>query len=299
MKKHCLIVLSILFILAMPQILLAGANTHYTNGIEGIKGGSVPPPGVYYKMYNVMYTADDSKDVNGNNQNIGFELDVFAVANRFIWVTHKKFLGGDFFMDATIPLIYTDISIAAANISDDEFGLGDICIEPLGLAWHGQMFDAAVSQAFYLPTGSYDPLEPASPGKGFYTSMTTVGGTLFLDQAKSWSFSVLARYEIHSDQEDKDFTPGDDFHFEWGLGKAFAKTWEAGIAGYCQWQVSDDSGTDALNPNVHDQVYAAGPEISVFIPKFKIFLSLRSLFEFEAQDRPEGNTTVLTLTKIF
>ncbi len=279
--------------------MLAGANNHYNNGIEGIKGGSVPPPGVYYKMYNVFYTADDSKGPNGNDQNICFDLDVFAVANRFIWVTNKKFLGADFFMDATIPLVYTDISISAAGVDDDEFGLGDICIEPIGLAWHGPRFDAAVSQAFYLPTGSYDPSEAASPGKGFWTSMTTLGGTLYLDQAKTWSLSILGRYEIHSEQDDRDFTPGDDFHFEWGVGKAFAKTWEAGIAGYCQWQVSDDSGTDAANPKYKDQVYAAGPEISVFIPQFKMFLSLRSLFEFEAEDRPEGNTTVLTLTKIF
>jgi len=299
MKKRFAVLLAMVLTLALPHVLMAGANTHYVNGVEGVKGGSVPPPGVYYKMYNVYYTADDLKGPEGNDQNIGFDVDVFAVANRFIWVTGKKFLGADYFMDATIPLVYTDFSITAANINDDEFGLGDICIEPFGLAWHGQRFDAAVSQAFYLPTGSYDPMEPASPGKGYWSSMTTLGGTLYLDQERTWSLSVLARYEIHSDQENRDFTPGDDFHFEWGVGKSFSKTWEAGLAGYCQWQISDDSGANASNPKHKDQIYAAGPEVSVFIPQFKMFLSLRSLFEFEAEDRSEGNTTVLTLTKIF
>lgn len=299
MKNRFAILLAIILMLALPHVLLAGTNSHYTNGVEGIKGGSVPPPGFYYKMYNVYYSADELKGPDGNEQNFGFDVDVAAVANRFIWVTDKKFLGADVFMDATIPLVYTDISITAAGVADDEFGLGDLCIEPIGLAWHGPRFDAAVSLAAYLPTGSYDPLQAASPGKGFYTGMATLGGTLYLDHAKTWSLSILSRYEIHSDQDDRDFTPGDDFHFEWGMGKAFAKTWEAGIAGYCQWQVTDDSGVDATTTGDHDQIYGAGPEISVFIPKFKMFLSLRSLFEFEAEDRSEGNTTVLTLTKIF
>jgi len=299
MKKRLLLLFTFTLIFTIPQTLLAGKNHHYENGVEGIKGGSVPPPGFYYKMYNVYYTADEVTDANGNDMNAGFDVDVFATANRFIWVTNKKILGANLFMDATIPLVYTDIAITALGVDDDKFGLGDICIEPFGLAWHGPRFDAAIGLAAYLPTGSYDPTEAASPGKGFYSGMATLGGTLYLDQARTWSLSILSRYEIHSDQEDRDFTPGDDFHFEWGVGKAFAKTWEAGISGYCQWQVSDDSGADATTPSVHDQIYAAGPEISVFIPRFKMFLSLRSLFEFEAEDRPEGNMTVLTLTKIF
>lgn len=299
MQKLILALLTLFLTAAAPSLLFAGANNHYTNGIEGIKGGSVPPPGVYYKMYNAYITADSYNDQNGDDALPGFDLNVFAVANRFIWVTDKKILGGDFFMDATIPLVYADISITSNGPHDDDFGLADICIEPVGIAWHGPRFDAAISQAFYLPTGSYDPMEPASVGKGYYSSMTTLGGTLYLDEARTWSLSLLARYEMHSDQEDRDFTPGDDFHFEWGIGKTIAKIWDVGLAGYCQWQVSDDSGADAVNKDVHDQVYAAGPEVSVFIPKFKMFLSLRSLFEFEAEDRTEGNITTLTLTKIF
>jgi hypothetical protein len=50
---------------------------------------------------------------------------------------------------------------------------------------------------------------------------------------------------------------------------------------------------------VHDRVFAVGPEVSVFIPPAKSFLSLRSLWEFEAKDRTEGQVTALTLTKAF
>ena len=93
--------------------------------------------------------------------------------------------------------------------------------------------------------------------------------------------------------------PGNDFHFEWGIGKTLAKIWDVGLAGYCQWQVTDDSGSDARDKSVHDRIFAVGPEVSVFIPAAKSFLSLRSLWEFEAKDRTEGQVIALTLTRAF
>ncbi len=83
------------------------------------------------------------------------------------------------------------------------------------------------------------------------------------------------------------------------LVNPFAKVWEAGLAGYCQWQVTDDSGSDAVDKSTHDQVFDIGPEASVSLPKFKAFLNLRVLWEFDAEDRSEGNAVALTLTKIF
>jgi len=93
--------------------------------------------------------------------------------------------------------------------------------------------------------------------------------------------------------------PGNDLHFEWGIGKALGKIWDVGLAGYCQWQLTDDSGLDARDKSVHDRVLAVGPEVSVFIPPAKSFLSLRSLWEFGAIDRTEGHVTALTLTRAF
>jgi len=279
--------------------LYANANNHYGNGVEGIKGATLPPPGFYYRMYNLYYAADEIMDKSGDELAIDFDVKVAVMANRFIWVTDKKFLGADFFMDMTIPVATTDFEIGALGVNEDTFGLGDINVEPLGLAWHGAGYDAALALSAYLPTGEFDIDDPSSPGKGFTTFMATFGGTLYLDTKRSWSASILGRYEIHTDKEDINLTPGDDFHFEWGIGKSFAKVWEAGLSGYCQWQVTDDSGSDAVSKSDHDKVFAIGPEASVFLPRFKAFLNLRALREFDAEDRSEGDAVVLTITKIF
>jgi len=278
----------------------AGETGHYVSGVEGIKAATVPGPGVYYKIYNVLYKADRLADGNGNELDVGFDVTVFASAHRFIWVTHKKILGADFLADTTIPLIYTDIKIDAAGISDNKFGLGDICIEPFALSWHGDRYDAAFGLAAYVPVGEYDEDDPASPGKDFWTAMITLGGTYYFDTQKTWSASILARYEIHSEKNESDVRPGNDFHFEWGLGKTLAKTWDVGLAGYCHWQVTDDSGSDvSWDKSVHDRVYAIGPEVSVFFPSLMFGISLKNLWEFDAVDRSEGYATVLNLIIVF
>ena len=132
--------------------------------------------------------------------------------------------------------------------------------------------------------------------------MVTGGGTLYFDAAKTWSGSILARYETHSEKHDSDidYRPGDNFHFEWGLGKNIAKKWDVGLAGYCSWQVTDDTANEPLfDPGDRNRVFAAGPEIAFFEPSILFMASLRTEWEFEAQGLSEGNITTLTLTKGF
>lgn len=283
-------------------------NGHYVNGVEGIKGATLPPPGLYLRVYNLFYQADRLNDADGNEIKavggpggpvpVDFDLKVFAFVPRLIWISDIKVLGGNLGADALIPLVYTDVELDPV-LQDDAWGFGDIFVEPLVIAWHGKRWDAAAGLGVYIPTGDYDVDEPASPGKDFWTLMATLGGTVYFDEARTWSASILSRYETHSEKDETDVQYGDEFHFEWGIGKTIAKFWDVGLAGYCHWQISDDSGDEAVwDRGAHDQVYAVGPEVMVFMPKLGLFASLRSEWEFEAEDRPEGNVTVLTLTKI-
>lgn len=276
----------------------AGNGTHYPNGVEGIRGSTLPPPGFYYRMYNVYYQADELKGPDGDEiPGLDFEIDLYCMAHRFIWVSKHKILGADFFVDLTVPVLYKDISVGGMN--EDDFGIGDPCLEPFGLAWHGDRYDAAIALGVYLPIGDYSEGNPlgSSPGLNYWTGMLTAGVTWYFDPAKTWSGSILARYETHGENDHLDWEPGDDFHFEWGIGKKLARFWEVGVAGYCQWQVTEDSGTNANDDK--DQVYAAGPEINYFVAPIKTNITFRYLFEFEAEDRSEGDFATLIFTYIF
>ncbi len=297
MKKVIKVTGVLLGVLGILVGAAIAAENEYPNGIEGIKAGSVPPPGFYYKMYNVYYTADTLTDSNGNDLNVDFDVKTFVNAHRFIWITDYKILGADYGMDAVIPLMNVDLKIGRFGIDDSQFGLGDIFIEPLILSWHTQCYDLSFGAGVWVPSGKYDKADPASPGKDMWTTMFTLGGTYYFDEAKTWSASILARYEIHSEKRDTDLQPGDDFHFEWGIGKSLG-VWEIGAVGYCQWQVTDDNNAAGARQD-KDKVYAVGPEASVFIAPAKLFLTVRSLWEFGSEERSEGVFTTLVLTKIF
>ena len=284
----------------LPGSIGFAATGHYVSGSEGIKGATMPPPGFYLRSYNVFYNANKMKDNRGKKIPPNFDVSVFATANRFIYSSEISILGGNLLMDATIPLVYTDISLRGAgpgSFSDDRFGIGDIMVEPFVLSWHGSWYDAVIGFGMYLPTGEYSKHKPASPGKGFWTGMATLGGTVYFDEAKTWSASVLGQYEIHSKQEGTRQTPGHDLHFDWGVGKLIGGAVDVGIAGYSRWQVTNNSGPGASSYG--EQAHAIGPEVAFPIPPLGLHVSVRSLWEYEARNQPQGNLTTLTLTKHF
>ncbi len=290
-------------VLFLIGIMTGGAfGESYPNGVEGIKCGSAPPPGAYYKMYNFFYNSDTMLDNEGDEIDIDFDFFMYANVHRFLWVTEYKILGADYAFNFFIPLLHKDASIGAMGYDDEGWGLGDIIVEPFVLSWHGERWDAVTAIAGFLPTGSCDPpYSPIDLGEDMWTLMFSLGGTYYLDQAKTWSASVLSRYEIHSEKSDTDIEPGDDFHFEWGVAKNLAKVWDVGLVGYCQWQVSEDKGSGAADDK--DQAYGIGPEVNFFYPPWMLGVQLRSLWEFgvegRASGRPEGYRTIFNIIKVF
>lgn len=278
--------------LTLPVLLQGQPSAHYVPGVEGIKGASLPPPGVYAKDYNVFYFADRVNDKHGDKI-AGVDPDVFIYANipRLIWITDQKVLDGYLGVDALIPLQY-------ANNAFDKgrFGVGDLFAE-VTLSWHVDRADLAVGYGVWMPTGDSSP-SPVSTraGAGFWTHMFTAGATYFLDADKKWALSGLCRYEINHEKEDTDRTPGDAFTIEWGASYALSKTVDVGVVGYYQQQVTTDCGVDY---NTKDKVVGIGPEVVMFCPKLALFTSIRYNYEVLAEDRVQGHTLALTFTRRF
>jgi len=275
----------------------ASFSGHYPAGVEGIKGGSLPPPGVYLRDYNLFYYADRFPDIGPPD----FEAFVYVQAPRLIWITEWKVLGGYYGMDVLFPFYYADVdSSIGGPFPDDTFALGDILVEPIMLSWHLKQFDLGVGYGFWTPNGDYNEngLRPSRVlAQGFWTHMFSAGGTWFVDEEKTWAVSLVNRYEIHMDREDTDWAAGDTFTGEWGISKGLKKTLDVGLIGYYQTQVTDYSGASA--PDINDYVVSLGPEISMFHPKLGLFTSLRYAYEVDAKERPQGDTLTLTLTKRF
>jgi hypothetical protein len=266
------------------------AQTHYPAGVEGIKGASLPPPGLYIRDYNYTYFANEYDSGPP-------KFDVFAnvQAPRLVFITPKKILGGYYGADLIVPLIYQDLDVTGFRGS--HFGVGDIFVEPVTLSWHKKQADFSLGYGFWAPTGDFSSKDPAKPGKGFWTHMLTAGVTVYPDKEKTWSFSALNRYEFNQERKETHMTPGQYWTIEWGLAKSASKTVDLGFVGYFQAQTTSASG---LSPaaNVKDHIVGLGPEITLACPKLGLSTSIRYFRETGAQQHSQGNVINVIFTRL-
>jgi hypothetical protein len=286
-------------LLLIPCLTEAQPTAHYVPGVEGLNAASLPPPGLYLRDYNVAYVSSRLND--GQGHEIGAaNPDAFIYANvpRLIWITDQQVLGGNLGLDALLPLQYTDLSVNTPNglFKGSTFGIGDFLLEGL---WsrHLPRFDLALGYAVWAPTGDSSPGLTTRAGLGYWTHMLTAGATWHIGPDRLWSLSALNRYEFNLQKDGTEITPGQAYTLEWGLGRRFIPAVDLGLAGYYQQKVTEDSGKGATGQR--DRVAGIGPEISGLVPWLKVGLSLRYAYEFMAENRLQGHTVTLTLTKPF
>lgn len=248
---------------------------HYVPGVEGINGAVVPPPGVYYRGYGVHYNADDHNSLPANS-----EVTVNALANRLVWITDTKILGGDLGFETIIPLIDTDLNIGGGAVKDDDFGLGDVFIGGV-LGWHGERWDSVAALGYWSDVGDDD--SPAAPGLGYGEWMLTLGANFHLNATKDLSLSLLSRYEIPEGNRDEEFV------LEWGVGKRLPSGLNLGVSGYDRWNIGGGE----------NEKHAIGLEASYFWPSVMMGLNAAFYNEYKAEHDFEGNVFRLTLTKVF
>jgi hypothetical protein len=285
-------------LLAAPVITQAQPTAHYVPGSEGIKAATLPPPGLWLRDYNSFYFADQVNDAKGNKIGAA-DAEAFVYANvpRLLWITDTKVLDGYLGVDALLPLVYTELKANTPNgpFNNQTFGIGDVFFEGTW-SWHLKQWDMALGAGVWAPTGNFDMNNPTLAGKGYWTEMLTAGATWYPDEAKKWSISALNRYEFNQEQEDTDITIGQAYTVEGGISYAVTKTIDVGAIGYYQQLVTGNKGSANSGRN---RVAAVGPEVGMFFPDIMLGISLRYAYEFLAENRLQGNTVTLTLTKKF
>lgn len=288
-------------LLAIPAFVQAQPSAHYVPGVEGIKGATLPPPGLWLRDYNVAYYADTLNGPNGNQVN-GLDAKAFIYANvpRLLWITETKVFGGYLGLDALVPLQYTHLDISAGPhsvIDNGTFGIGDAFFEGTWSS-HLKQADLALGFGVWAPTGNTAPPPTTRAGLGYWTYMFTAGATWYIDEQKKWALSALNRYEFSTEKEDTEQIPGQAYTLEWGLSYGVTPTVDVGAVGYYQQQVNPTSGETWSDRN---RVAAVGPEVAAFFPKWMLGVSLRYEYEFMSEGgapgRLQGNTVTLTITK--
>ena len=288
---------------------LAGFAGHNTKGDFGLQSGTQPPPGLLIAPMYYRYSGNTLRDSRGDKISIDPDdrgsLDANAYVLSFIWVSDDlKILGGNYSFQAFPALTDNTLEVPVLGLEESvNTGFADLYFQPINLGWHTDRADFIAGLGVTAPTGEYELGGSDNTGLGMWSFEPFVGTTVYLDEAKSWSFAATAFYELHSEKKDTDIQVGDILTIEGGLGKTLMDgALSVGAAYYAQWKITeDDLGRDNAFPGGRDlgkhRVYGLGPEVTIAVaPKGKLygFINARYFWEFGARSSLEGNTFVLT-----
>ena len=243
----------------------------------------------------VNYSASTLKDANGNTILRG-SYNVWAIENIFIYVPNFKVLGGNLGFMVLVPTLANgSLSVPEFGAGGGGFGLADTWLQPFTLGWHLKRADIQVADALYLPTGRYTPLASDNIGYGDFGNHVTTGTTLYITKDKGTSANIFTDWEVHSNKNGTNVTPGQAFTTEWGLGqvlplkKDFSKLLQLGIVGYDQWQVTANTGILAAVPFY--SAHGAGIQANYILPAKGFSVFFKYYWQYKAIATSLGNTT--------
>jgi len=305
------------FIAAAAVLLAVGGSSraselgHYNPGVSNIRDFFVPDPGFYYIQYNFYYTSDTYKDRHGRSVesvaagpatiDIDADLDLFVVVPMFAWVSPWEILGARW--GAYVAPVFGNTSFGAAldteigqgrKIKESQFAPGDLYIQPIWLGWPLTHWDFSLGYGLYAPVGKYNKNAADNVGLGFWTNQFQGAAAWYPWENRGTAVTAAVTYEINSEKEHTDITPGSHLTLNWGASQYLplsGKEWllEAGLLGYDQWKVTDDTGDDLLLDPANDQVHAAGVQLGLTYAPWPAYLNFKYLAEFNARARFEGN----------
>jgi hypothetical protein len=194
-------------------------------------------------------------------------------------------------LTATLPpftLVRTD------SIGDTTNGFGDLY--PLAsLKWNMGVNNFMTYVTGDIPVGNYSSASLSNLGLG-HGAIDGGGGYTYFNPATGRELSAVAGFTYNFMNPTTNIQSGVDFHLDWGVSQFLSKQLFVGLVGYAYDQVSADRGSGDLVGSFESRVFAAGPQIGYIFPIAgkQGFLGLKSYFEFDAVNRPQGWNTWLT-----
>lgn len=272
-------------VLSAEVFALEGGNSVYPHGNENFLMGAVPPKGLYGLTYASYYRADHVNDNNGDDMNIpGFDLNVTSLTLRPAWVPGVKFLGGDVLVHGIFPLLNVDLS--AAGHSDSESGMADITTG-VGVGFHhSKSFHTLAAVNVTLPTGKYDKNAMINLGRNYLAYELVY--VLTYVQPKGINADARVGYILNQENDDTNYTSGDEFHVDYALGWGFGNGWTAGVSGYFLNQVNDDEMSGMTLEGHRAKGFSIGPSVK-YMSDHHWFLTAKWEKEFNVKNRPEGD----------
>lgn len=256
----------------------------------------------------------------GVTLDIEVDLDLYALSPMVIWVTPWEVVGAryaayvapGFATSSLSAALNTAVGAGRSGNVDSSFGVGDIFVSPIWLGWPLEHWDLALGYGFYAPVGRYEVETVALPvvgpvtveaednlGLGFWTHQLQGAVAWYPWTHRATAVVGALTYELNGPKEGFDIDPGSHLTLNWGasqylpLRKDQKLLAEVGLTGYSQWKVSEDTGGDARNGDVLDEVHAVGGQLGIVYVPWNLSVTLRYNHEYASQARFQGQVLSL------
>jgi hypothetical protein len=279
----------------------------YGLGQSVFSAGVTPPAGIYVTNLYAYYQGDINTTISfgGVTINAGAEAKGFTTGVNILYVPERKVFGGNLGLGVTIPVghvdVAADVTIGAvtAAASTEGWGLGDI-VPRAQLGWQSGDFAHTVYLQVVTPTGFWK--RGFEPIIGFHRPGIDTGWAFTWEHKPSkLQFNGTAGFTFNFENTETNYKSGNEFHWEWAIGREVTKGLVLGIVGYDYRQLEHDSGPTAFASTIKGQVDAIGAGLSytTLIDKTPFIFNLRHYQEFNGKDRFEGNSTLASATVRF
>ena len=279
----------------------------YGLGAAAFGAGVTPPAGTYVTNSYAYYQGDLNATISfgGVTVNAGADVKMFSTALNILYVPERKVLGGNLGLSVTIPVAHVDLdaSVTIGPITADAgvngWGLGDI-VPRAQLGWQDGDFSQTVWVQVVTPTGFWE--RGFEPITGLHRPGIDIGWAFTWEHKPSkLQFNGAAGFTFNFENTATDYTSGTDFHWEWAIGYQVSQQLLVGVVGFDYSQLDHDSGPGPLASSVRGQVDAVGLGLSytTLIDKRPFIFNLRHYWEFNAEDRWEGSSTIASGTLRF
>jgi hypothetical protein len=74
---------------------------------------------------------------------------------------------------------------------------------------------------------------------------------------------------------------------------------EVGPAGYYEWQISDSTGSQVRNPSSRTTVSGIGGQLGVTYVPWMLALNFRGFYEYHAEERLQGESFGINISRKF
>jgi hypothetical protein len=287
-----------------PVIAAESAFSGYGLGAAAFGAGQTPPPGTYVTFVGGYYTAEIGGPVTigGVEIDVGLKLDFLQAAVNGVYVPNRTLFGGRPAISVTVPVGWVDLEadVAIGSLGGTREvkggGLGDTTVRAQ-LGWEHGDFSHLVYVQGLVPTGRYD--EGFEPNIGLNRPAIDVGWAFtWTEKTSKLQFNGALGFTFSAENDITNYKTGNEFHFEWAIGREISEGLLIGIVGYNYRQISGDTGTGAiLGPFEGDaDAIGAGLVYTTLSDSTPLVINLRHYEDVYHQNHWEGSTTTITGT---